>query len=360
MLALLSLLSSALAISQPPPPLSRRGVLIAAGAAGATSPLPAAAARSRPAPPVERVWKLAGGVEFPTLALNTAGLSEFASERALLQASGAGFTHVDFHPGIERNAVRASSSHPSEMVETLVASQTTKISKPAVGTSPSEAAALVRRQVEEDLGVLNVAQVDMLMLRDSPSCEVMQAQWAELERVKAAGLTRSIGVVNYCEGSLDCILRTAKEPPAVNYFMLHVGMGPDAGGLRSFGESRGIRSFAYGALGEPGPSDELISSPVLKRIGSAHGDRSSEEVALRWVLQNGLACSVRPTSNFGLGTSACDPFDVCTAGLTKRSQVFDWSLSAAEMAELNALTSPGGNPTLFSSTGCPNSFFASK
>eukprot|EP00966_Prymnesium_polylepis_P096241 2230004-Prymnesium_polylepis.1 len=74
----------------------------------------------------------------------------------------------------------------------------------------------------------------MLMLRDSPSYEVMQAQWAEVERAKASGLARSIGVVNYCEGSLGCILQTAKEAPAINYFMWHVGMGADAGGLRSY------------------------------------------------------------------------------------------------------------------------------
>ena len=48
-------------------------------------------------------------------------------------------------------------------------------------------------------------------------------------------------------------------------------MGPDTGGLRAFGEKRGIKTFAYGALGEPAPADELLASPVLRRIGDAHG-----------------------------------------------------------------------------------------
>jgi hypothetical protein len=30
------------------------------------------------------------------------------------------------------------------------------------------------------------------------------------------------------------------------------------------------------------------------------------------------------------------------------------------MEELDALTSPASNPTLFSTTGCPDSFFAGK
>ena len=55
-----------------------------------------------------------------------------------------------------------------------------------------------------------------------------------------------MGVINYCQGSLECLLATAKVAPSVNYIMQHVGMGADTGGLRAFGESRGIRTFAYG------------------------------------------------------------------------------------------------------------------
>ena len=139
--------------------------------------------------------------------------------------------------------------------------------------------------------------------------------------------------------------------------MQHIGMGPDALGLRAFGESRGIKTFAYGALGEPGPSSELLTSRVLRKIGAAHG-RSVEEVALRWGLQSGCAVSIRPTVDFGLGRSACADGDACPAGLKVRAAAYDWQLSPSEMAELNELRSPPGNPTLFSTTFCPDSFFA--
>ena len=136
-------------------------------------------------------------------------------------------------------------------------------------------------------------------------------------------------------------------------------MGKDAHGLRSFSESRGIRTFAYGAVGEPGPNEEILSNPLLKRIGKAHGGKSLEEVALRWVLQSGAAVSVRPTTNFGLGTGSCvDP--MCGDGLKKRASSFEWSLTDKEMKALNALSSPDDNPTLFSSAGCPNAFVMPK
>lgn len=139
---------------------------------------------------------------------------------------------------------------------------------------------------------------------------------------------------------------------------LHVGIGKDAHGLRTFGESRGVRTFAYGAVGEPGPSDELLSSPLLKKIGKAH-NKSPEEVALRWVTQGGAAVSVRPTLNFGLGTGSCNG-TTCEAGIQARASSFEWSLSDKEMKTLDALTSPDQNPTLFSSSGCPNAFVMPK
>mmetsp|Transcript_17757 Transcript_17757/g.27978 ORF Transcript_17757/g.27978 Transcript_17757/m.27978 type:complete len:400 (-) Transcript_17757:40-1239(-) len=298
-------------------------------------------------------WELSNAVRMPLLALNTVALDAKSTELALELAVKEGFTHVDFHPGQERDGVaQYISSDPSRRDHLFL---TTKIRKAKPGTSPADAADLARAQIDEDLRILNVRQVDMLMLRDSPDCEVMQSQWAVMEEALAAGKTRSVGVVNFCQGALECLLETASVKPAVNYYMLHVGMGPDAHGLRPFCESRGIRTFAYGAVGEPGPNKELLNSPVLKRIGERHG-KSPEEVALRWGIQGGSAVSVRPTTNFGLGSGVCSDKNDCGAGLKKRAGVFGWSLSQKDMTELDAMTGPDDNPTLFSSAGCPGAF----
>ena len=70
--------------------------------------------------------------------------------------------------------------------------------------------------------------------------------------------------------------------------------------------------------------------------------------------------SVRPTTDFGPERSECDAAGACKAGLSARAKAFDWALSSAEMSALTALRSPAGNPTLFSSLGCPDSLFAAK
>lgn len=303
-------------------------------------------------------WTLANNVQFPLLALNTVGLSPVETEIALRLAVKEGITHVDFHPGKERDGVAQYLQSYSRDHLFL----NTKIRKAPPGTSPKEAAHQTLSQIDQDLKALGLDSVDMLMLRDSPDEGVIQAQWAILEQALAEGKTRSIGVVNFCENALGCLLKTATILPAVNYHLLHVGMGKDAHGLRTFQESRGIRTFAYGAVGEPGPNPRIIHSPILKRMGDAHGGKTPEEVALRWLIQGGCAVSVRPTSNFDLGVSACPEDDdgLCQSSIRARARTFSWSLTDDEMKELNDMTSPDDNPTLFSSSGCPGAFVLPK
>ncbi len=310
-------------------------------------------------------WTLDNNVQFPTLALNTVGLSVDDTVRAMELATKEGFTHIDFHPGKERDGVaKYLEKYPSAEARNNLFLNT-KIRKPKPGTSASDAADQCRDQIVEDLKILGVDSVDMLMLRDSPDCDVMQAQWAVMEQALADGKTKSIGVINYCEGSLKCLLETAKVKPALNYYMVHVGMGqnPTAISLRKFCDDNGIKTFGYGAVGEPGPNDEILNSPTLKKIGKKHGNKAPEEVALRWVIQGGAAVSVRPTTEFGLGLGVCSEENgasKCATGLKKRAGVFDWSLTDKEMAELTAMSGPDDNPTLFSSAGCPGSFVMPK
>lgn len=161
-------------------------------------------------------WKLKGGVQMPTLALNTVGLSVEDTTRAVRYAvQEGGMSHIDFHPGKERDGVAAYLRENSR--EGLFLN--TKIRKAPPGTSPQEAADRTRKQIDEDLQALGLESVDMLMLRDSPDCDVIQAQWSVLEEALASGKTRSVGVINFCENALACVLATAKVKPALNYYM---------------------------------------------------------------------------------------------------------------------------------------------
>ena len=177
--------------------LDRRTLLRGSGAALAAPLLPAHAAAIP-------TWDLGNGVAMPTLALNTVGLTAEATERAVKLAVDAGISHVDFHPGIERDGVaRALKSLPRDALFL-----TTKVRSPQnnLALTPADAADLVKRQLEEDRKILGVEKVDMWMLRETPNCDVIQAQWRVLEDAQRAGVVGALGVVNYCEKQLDCLL----------------------------------------------------------------------------------------------------------------------------------------------------------
>lgn len=136
-------------------------------------------------------------------------------------------------------------------------------------------------------------------------------------------------------------------------------MGRDATGLITFGEARGIRTVAYGTLGEPIALQELLQDPTLKKIAAAH-KRSVEEVALKWNLQSGYAISNRPTADYAPDNAPYGQVctDACRASITAMRDAFDWDLSRQEMAQLDALAFDAypQSPTYYSSAGCPNSF----
>ena len=198
-------LATVASLQQLTPRCDRRSALLGVGAAAlAAAPASRALAATRSIP----TWRLAGGVAFPTLALNTAGMSVDGAELAFRNAIAAGICHVEFHPGIECDGVARvlpSIARKSVFLSTKIETDWER------GPSPSAAAESVRKRLDADLATLGVGHVDMLMLRESPDCAVMQAMWAEMEKAKAEGRARSLGVVNYCDPNATRTL-TLPEP----------------------------------------------------------------------------------------------------------------------------------------------------
>jgi len=156
--------------------MDRRSAMIASSSSIATfaawtktMSLPVEAMDVVAPPPTTTIpsWNLEGDVKMPTLALNTAGLSMEGTENAVALAYKNGITHIDFHPGRERDGVA------KHLADTGGKSRSelflnTKIRIAPKGINPIDATYRVRRQIQEDLDILNIKSADMLMLRDSP------------------------------------------------------------------------------------------------------------------------------------------------------------------------------------------------
>merc|ERR1712187_756344 len=144
------------------------------------------------------------------------------------------------------------------------------------------------------------------------------------------GKARAIGVSHYCKVHLEAVQKVATLPVAVNQNQFHVGMGQDTQQLlhdKAYAEKNGILYEAYSSLCGPCPHPqnfELINGSLVTKIGQAHS-KTGAQVALRWVVQQGIPVIPKSTS---------------PKHQKENFELFDFRLTDDEMAQLNAATSP--------------------
>jgi diketogulonate reductase-like aldo/keto reductase len=162
---------------------------------------------------------------------------------------------------------------------------------------------------------------------DAAACTKDRGQWKAYQELYKQGKAKAIGVSNYCVSCFECLLGQPGTTvvPAVNQVEFHVGMGDDPEKLFSYCKEKGIVIQAYSPLG----NGKLIGDAGLDAIGKAHG-KTGAQVALKWIVQKGIP----------LATKADEK-----EFLKEDIDVFDWSLSDAEMSTLSARTSPAGTPS---------------
>lgn len=144
--------------------------------------------------------------------------------------------------------------------------------------------------------------------------------WPGIQRARELGYARSIGVSNFSVDELEQLLGAADVPPAVN----QVQFSPFAyrKGLLEACERLGVVLEAYSALG----TGRHLDDPVVLRIAETHG-RTSAQVLLRWGLERGVPQIPKSTHR---------------ERIVENAQLFDFSLSEDELAQLDALDETGG------------------
>ncbi|MCI8649094.1 MAG: aldo/keto reductase [Anaerotruncus sp.] len=149
--------------------------------------------------------------------------------------------------------------------------------------------------------------------------------WQAMEELYQSGKVRAIGVSNYFPRHLEVLDRTAKIPPMVNQIRLYPGYRQQE--LVEYCRNRGMLLEAYSPLG----TGKLLDAPELVPIAERYG-KSVAQVCLRWSLQMGFL----PL-----------PKSVTPARIKQNLELFDFSLSSADMAVLSNLENhcgPGKDP----------------
>jgi diketogulonate reductase-like aldo/keto reductase len=174
----------------------------------------------------------------------------------------------------------------------------------------------LQRAAKGCLTRLRLTEVDLLLLHwPNPQIPLSETIGA-LCQVKQAGLARHIGVSNFTVALIEQATTLSTEPLVCNQVEMHPFL--DQSKVVAACRAHGMAVVAYSPIAR----GNAKNSAVLTRIGQAHG-KSAAQVSLRFLVQQQVAVIPR------------------TAKLERLSEnlaLFDFALSAGEMAEIAALS----------------------
>lgn len=264
---------------------------------------------------------LNNGVELPALGFGVFQTPPDETQVAVAEALRIGYRHIDTAAGYgnERGvgaAIKASGLARSEVfIETKI-----------WGTDYGYEETL--HSFSKSAGKLGVEQIDLLLLHQPlPSVfDRTLGAYRALETLLADGRVRAIGISNFMPEHLERLLPEIKVMPAVNQIEVHPYFQQRE--LQALNARHGILSQAWAPIGgitfyRPGFSKSTLADPVILDIAAAHG-KSAAQVMLRWGVQEGR--SVIPKS-------------VKPARIAENFDVFDFELTAAQLAAIDGLDS---------------------
>jgi len=256
----------------------------------------------------------ANGARIPALGLGTWRLSGRHCSRLVQQALTLGYRHIDTAEMYENErevgeGLRASGVKRDEVFIT------TKVW--STHLAPGELA----RAAKDSLARMRLSDVDLLLIHwPNPRIPLAETIGA-LCRMKSEGYARHIGVSNFSAALVDEAVRLASEPLVTNQIEWHPFI--DQRSLVEACRRHGLSVTAYSPLAK----GRTLSNDILSTIGMHYG-KTGGQVALRFLLQQGAI--VIP------GTSKVER-------LSENMAVFDFELSAEEMAEIETLARPDGS-----------------
>jgi len=139
--------------------------------------------------------------------------------------------------------------------------------------------------------------------------------WPGMERCRERRLARSIGISNFSASDLAAVLTAGTIPPVVNQVQFSPVYYRRA--LVDACRQQDVLIEAYSSLG----TGRLLTNPVVQQVAQRAG-RTPAQVLLRWCLQHDLLVI---------------PKSVHQERIRENAQLFDFTLSPADMAELDAL-----------------------
>ena len=260
----------------------------------------------------------ANGAKIPAIGLGTWELRGRTCARLVEQALKLGYRHIDTAQVYENErevgeGLRASRIRRNEVFVT------TKIW--TTHFAPND----LERSTKESLTKLRLTEVDLLLLHWPNSHVPLTETLGALAHVKKLGMARNIGVSNFTVALIEEAVAACPEPLACNQVEYHPYL--DQTKVIEACARHGLALVAYSPIAR----GRIKSDETLARIGKDHG-KTAAQICLRWLVQQNISAIPR--------TSRIER-------LSENIDIFDFELSAEEMAQISQMGSAKGRLTDF-------------
>lgn len=265
---------------------------------------------------------LAGGTNIPRVGLGVFRAGSGAGTRnAVRYGLDAGYRHIDT-AAVYRNETEVGEALRQSEIARDEVFLTTKLWREDYGYDRA------LKAFDESRDRLGVEVIDLYLMH-WPNPEKRVQTWRALEALRESGCCRAIGVSNFTIPHLSQIIDATGITPAVNQIELHPFRQQRE--LVAFCRAHGIALVAWAPL----TKGQRFEEPTLRSV-AAEVQRTVPQVLIRWSLQKGFVAIPKSSNQIRIGENFA---------------VFDFSLSEAQMARLDALdegyrTAPGWDPSV--------------
>lgn len=251
---------------------------------------------------------LNNGINMPMLGFGVFQIAPEQTEAAVLRALHSGYRLIDTAAAYmnEEAVGRAVKQSGVPRDDVFI---TTKLWVQDAG----EAAAA--KALDVSLQKLGLDYVDLYLIHQ-PYGDIHGA-WRAMEAALKAGKIRAIGVSNFHPDRVADLIAHHDTVPAVNQIELHPFYQRET--EVAFHREHGILTQSWASFAEG--QNAIFKHPVLSAIAAEHG-KSVAQVILRWLNQRGVAVI---------------PKSVTPSRVIENAQIFDFKLSADDMARIATL-----------------------